>query len=258
MYYIIYPDMLFLENFLCNLCFLLAMKALFFPNAAVRKIVLAGGAAALCNTLASILFFRCIKILQTGVLMPAAGLMVCACLNIKDPAEILYLLYRMTLWTLIFGGILQWAGQTALPIAAAAVGFLILLAAAEKLFAYYGRQNGCMREIVLCDRGRSCRVRAFADTGNQLFDPYSKKPVSIVASDVWEILTDNTGDPALYPIPYKSVGNAGDLLWGRSIDLMVIGRGKKCRIVKDPVIAVTKEPFEGIFHYSVLLHNEYC
>ena len=107
MNYIIYPDTLFLENLVCNLVFLAFMKSMFFPAATWKRILFAGMMTAFCNTLASILFFRCIWILQLGVLLPAAGVMVCYCLQLRDAKRILYLLYQMILWTLVLGGILQ-------------------------------------------------------------------------------------------------------------------------------------------------------
>ena len=84
MHYVIYPDSLFMENLICNLLFLTFLKSLFFPAAKGKKIFLAAVMTALCNTFSSILFFRCIWILQVGALFPAAGLMVWCCLEIKD------------------------------------------------------------------------------------------------------------------------------------------------------------------------------
>lgn len=263
MYYVIYPDTLFLENLICNVCFLLVMKFLYFPDAGGRRILLAGSLTALCNTLASILFFHCSWILKTGILLPAAGLMICECMEIQERKKILYLLYQITLWTLVFGGIfqgiLQWKKtMSAVTIAAAAFLILLLCAAAEKLFTYYKRQNECMREIVLSFHGKNCHVHAFADTGNQLYDPCSKKPVSIADAEVWEKLMEQTEEPLIYPIPYQSIGSTGSSLQAMCIDYMVIRQGKNSRVIKNPVIAMTSEPFKGIFHYSVLLHNEYC
>ncbi len=82
MHYVIYPDLLFLENFLCNVLFLIFFKSLFFHAATWKRILLAGITTAVCNTFVSILFFRCIWVLQLGILFPAAGLMVFACFGI--------------------------------------------------------------------------------------------------------------------------------------------------------------------------------
>lgn len=263
MHYVIYPDTLFLENLICNLCFLFLMKGFFFPDAAGKRLLFAGICSALCNTAASLLFFHSAWILKTGALFPAAGLMVVSCLKVRELRRSLYLFYQMGLWTLVFGGILQamqqWREISSAGLCVSVLLFAVLFAAAEKLLRYYRRQNEGMREIVLCYQGKLCRFRAFADTGNQLFDPVSRMPVSVITQEAWKRLTEGAPEPVLsYPIPYQTVGNPGGMLPGLRIDSMVIGRGKKSRIVERPVIAVTRQPFAGIFHYSVLLHNEYC
>ena len=58
MHYVIYPDTLFVENFICNLLFLTFMKSLFFPAAKGKRIFLAASITAICNTLVSILLFH--------------------------------------------------------------------------------------------------------------------------------------------------------------------------------------------------------
>jgi len=262
MHYVIYPDTLFLENFICNLLFLAFMKGLFFQNAPWKRIILAGAVTALCNTLASILFFHCIGILQLGVLFPAAGVMVCYCLQIKESRRILYLLYQMILWTLVLGGILQvleqWTGQNIEAVLLCTAFLTIVFGILEKILKNYKRQNECMREIVLCWKEKSCRIRGFADTGNQLFDPIGKRPVSIISLDAWKMLLDDSPPPLYCLIPYRSVGNPHGLLQGVQIDYMVILQGDDSRMIEKPMIAITEQPFTGIFHYSILLHHDYC
>ncbi len=262
MHYVIYPDTLFLENFICNLLFLAFMKGLFFPVAPWKRIIFAGAVTALCNTLASIMFFHCIKILQLGVLFPAAGIMVCYCMEIKERRRILYLLYQMILWTLVLGGILQvleqWTGLNIEAVLLCTALLAIVFGILEKILKIYKRQNECMREIVLCWQEKSCRFQGFADTGNQLFDPIRKKPVSIISLDAWKMLLDDSPPPLYYFIPYKSVGNPHGILQVVQLDYMVILQGDDSRMIEKPMIAITEQPFTGIFHYSILLHHDYC
>ena len=128
----------------------------------------------------------------------------------------------------------------------------------EKIITIYERQNRCMREIVLYWDGKSRHFRGFADTGNQLFDPVSKKAVTIIAPDAWETLLGSSIPPKYYMIPFQSVGATCSQIKGAQIDYMVILEGRDSRVIERPVIAIANQPFHGIFHYSVLLHNEYC
>ena len=114
-----------------------------------------------------------------------------------------------------------------------------------------------MREVVLYWKGKSCLIIGFADTGNHLIEPLSKKPVSIITFEIWHKFFQEE-DMHLYRwIPYKTVGKPDGVLQGIQIDYMVIDRGKDSQIIEQPMIAVTKQPFTGIFHYSILLHSDY-
>lgn len=261
MHYVIYPDTLFMENLICNLLFLTFLKSLFFPAAKGKRIFLAAAVTALCNTLASIMFFHCILLLQIGTLFPAAGLMVCYCLEIKERKRIFFLLYQMILWTLVLGGILQvleqWMKIETNQVIFAAGLLAVVFGILEKIFKIYKRQNECMREVVLYWNKRSCHMRGFADTGNHLIDPISKKPVSIITYDAWHKLLEETDVPLYRLIPYQSVGNPNGFLEGIQIDYMAIIEGENTQIIEKPMIAITKQPFTGIFHYSILLHSDY-
>ena len=262
MHYVIYPDLLFIENFICNVLFLTFFKSLFFPAATWKRILLAGTMTALCNTCASILFFNCIWILQLGILFPAAGLMVLACFQIRERRRMLYLFYQMMLWTLVPGGLMQvlqqWTKIKEKMLCTATAGLIIVFGMLEKIMKVYRKQNECMREIALYYQGKCIHVRGFADTGNQLRDPVTKLPVSIVSKDVWERLTEDTKVPLYRLIPYKTVGNPDGILWSAQIDYMVILEGAKSQIFERPMLAVTEQSFEGVFHYSILLHSDFC
>ena len=261
MHYVIYPDTLFMENFICNLLFLAFMKSLFFPSAKGKRIFLAAGMTAICNTLISILLFHNIWLLQLGGLFPSAGLMVCACLEMKEPRRILFLLYQMILWTFVLGGILQllgqWTKESTGQVILSAVMLIVVFGILEKIFRIYKRQNDCMRDVVLYWKGRTCHIKGFADTGNHLIEPLSKKPVSIITFEIWHKFFKEEEMHLYQWIPYKTVGKSDGVLQGIQIDYMVINCGKDSQIITQPMIAVTKQPFTGIFQYSILLHSDY-
>lgn len=261
MHYVIYPDTLFLENLLCNLLFLIFVKVLFFQTLSWKKLLFTGTAVALCNTLASILFFRWGIFLQIGVLFPAAGLMICSCLSLKDGRRILYLLYRMILWTLVFGGSIQFAEQW-LSVRTEELLFgicflALIFGVMERIFRIYRKQDEGMREVVLYWKEKSCHIRGFVDTGNRLRDPVTGKPVSIITVEAWKLFTEDLENPAYFMIPYHTIGNPHGILKGIQIDYMVISKEDDSRIYEKPMIGITEEPFSGIFHYSILLHSYY-
>ena len=190
-----------------------------------------------------------------GALFPAAGWMVLYCLKVYEPERILFLLYEMSLWTLVFGGILQVFGQQNFWIVGGIFGSLFMI---EKRLKHHKRQNRCMRDVVLRFHGRECKIRGFADTGNQLIDPITKKPVSVVTQEVWDKLLDQTDHGMYRLIPYKSVGMPHGLMAAIQIDSLIIIEGTSKKTYEKPMIALTKQPFAGLFSYSILLHSDYC
>lgn len=261
MHYVIYPDTLFMENFICNLLFLTFLKSLFFPAAKGKRIFRAAVMTAMCNTMVSILFFRCNLLLQLVVLLPAAGLMVCDCLEVKDRRRVMFLLYQLILWTLVLGGVIQileqWINLESMELVLAVAVSGLIFGILEKVFKIYKRQNECMREVVLYWNEKSCHIKGFADTGNHLVDPISKKPVSIITSEAWHTLLEKDEQPLYRFVPYKTVGNPQGIIKGIEIDYMAILEGENSQIIERPMIAITEQPFTGIFHYSILLHSDY-
>ncbi len=254
MHYVIYPDTLFLENLICNLLFLTFLKSLFFPSAKGKRILLASVVTAFCNTLISILFFRCIWILQVAGLFPAAGFMVWYCFEINDQRRMLFLLYQMILWILVMVGMIQIFNHVVLSVLLIVLVFGIL----EKVFKTYRQQNTWMRKVILYFGEACVEIGGFVDTGNHLTDPISKKPVSIITFEAWHKMLKGAEEPLLRVIPYKSVGNPHGYLWGVQIDSMEILDGNQRQIIEKPMIAMTEQPFTGIFHYSILLHSDYA
>lgn len=262
MHYVIYPDTLFLENFICNLLFMAFLKFLFFQSARGKKILLGAFFTAICNTLASILFFHCTVIIQVGVLFPVSGLAVCYAMGIREGRKTLYALYQMTLWILVLGGMIQMLWQWNHFIHKQLIfwigSFLFGFGMLEKLFQRYRKYGDCMREVVLYRNDKSLRIQGFLDTGNHLIDPVSRQPVSIITEECWNLFMKEQEPPNYCLIPCKTVGDLGSLLFGTRIDYMVIMDKKESRVIERPMIAVTKQSFTGIYHYSILLHSDYC
>lgn len=261
MHYVIYPDTLFLENLVCNLLFLAFFKKLFFPAAKWKRIGIAAGITAMSNTLVSILFFHSIWILKLGVLFPAACLMIFYVLDVRECSRILEMSYRMILWILVFGGVFQtisqWGKVKGSTVMILTGVLTVFLGITEKLFGQYRRQRQHLRETILYYHRTCIRVQGFLDTGNQLLDPYSQKPVSVLSKEAWEKLSEKEKEIFFRLIPYRTVGNPDALIRAVEIDRMILLEGKRRYVIEKPVIAIAEQPFQGIFHYSILLHNEY-
>lgn len=92
-------------------------------------------------------------------------------------------------------------------------------------------------------RDRKIKLQALYDTGHQLTDPITGKPVLVVGADVARLLTgltpqqlqqpvENIGAiPGLRLIPYQTVSRTGEMMLALQPEKMKIGKRKRCFLV---------------------------
>lgn len=116
------------------------------------------------------------------------------------------------------------------------------------------RVRTCQAEAVLRFKGRQLKVKAFLDTGNQLYDPIFRRPVSVI----WEGALDGMFDEAegTVMIPYRSVGKERGMLPAVSADGIRMELFGQKRYFKRPLIAVSRTPLSSDGSYELLLHTE--
>ena len=103
--------------------------------------------------------------------------------------------------------------------------------------------GGQLLPVEITHHGRTMKLTAFRDTGHQLRDPLTGKPVLIVGTDVALKLAGLTlgqlKDPVqsvvlskgLRLIPYNTIGQAGALMLAMEVDELRIGKKKYSAIV---------------------------
>lgn len=116
------------------------------------------------------------------------------------------------------------------------------------------RLRSCRAETVLICKGRQIQVKAFLDTGNQLYDPIFRRPVSVIWEGALNGLFDGTEGTSL--IPYRSVGRENGMLPAAAADGIRIELNGQKRYFKRPLIAVSKTPLSPDGSYGLLLHTE--
>ena len=105
--------------------------------------------------------------------------------------------------------------QSCLPFLALLSGAGFVCFSACFLWEAAGREKrlrSCRAETVLVCKGRQIQVKAFLDTGNQLYDPIFRRPVSVIWEGALNGLFDGTEGTSL--IPYRSVGRENGMLPG--------------------------------------------
>ena len=112
-------------------------------------------------------------------------------------------------------------------------------------------------QVVLTLKGRSCTVEALIDSGNNLNDSITGKPIHIITSKTIKKLTDVNETQKIRYVPYHTIQEEESVLPVIRLDKMQI-LGEKAKIVSNPVIGISsKEEFEG-GKFEMILNPEDC
>ncbi len=262
MYYVLYIDVLFLENLLLDYLLLTLLARLMKLSPGwLRKILSAAlGSLLLCVIYA--VFPRCplpVFLVFHGV---AAVVMVAAGLKLGSgkPVLLARAVILLYLSSFLLGGIFGWLkGMVRLPVYPF-LGFSLvsfwLLSLGMGCLTRSRQKERHIFAVTLGFCGQTLKLRGFLDTGNSLRDPISGKPVSLLSQELKKAL-EGEEHILCYPIPYHSVGKANGLLPAFYADFLQIEteEGRLIRMER-PLLGITKEPLSSKKEYDILLHPD--
>lgn len=164
------------------------------------------------------------------------------------------------LLALLFGGLLS-ACLSVLPdittsavsLLSAGSGCYFLARAAVRYLIENREKRQKLYPAVLYYRGNEHRVMALWDTGNQLFDPLSKKPVHILDSQEAKTFIETVSQVRY--IPYQTVGQPGGTMAAIFLDRIQIQIEGKIMILEKPLAALSPNPVSPKGEYQLLLHG---
>ena len=200
----------------------------------------------------------------TGTLWPgAAGLAAagCAVFGKKGRGAVLRGTGLLLLVTVGFGGtleaLLSLTGLAALPAAVLAV---LLLDAASRWREGQRLRAERLTRARLFFEGRTAEVDALIDTGNQLREPATGRPVSIVEkAAATELLGENWEQRrGCLLIPYHSLGTDCGWMKGVTIDRMTVMAGSQETAVLRPVLAFYPGDVSAAGTYRMILHPQHA
>ena len=103
-------------------------------------------------------------------------------------------------------------------------------------------------------------LKGLVDTGNQLKEPLTGKPVSIIDEKSARMLLGENWEErkGFFLIPYHSLGTEKGWMKGVAIDRMKVQLASGRREILHPVFAVSSGPVNLDDHYQVILHPEHA
>lgn len=194
-----------------------------------------------------------IKVLvkHTGLLY-AVVFFVCGIINI--------VYYRSSFGTVIYYAA-QYEVMPGMSLIMLIVGIIIAGSILEilpgQLSEFFGKYNS-LYVVTLFNNGDKIRVKALVDTGNDLFDPISGKPVSVAdCEDIMQvILKDGNAEEKFRAIPFHSVGEKAGIMEAYRIDRIEIEKDGEVIKIDGPIVAVYKGKLSGDGEYQMLLNQK--
>lgn len=253
MYYEFYIDQFFLEHLITGY-FLLRLTSFLCRDTVPRRRSLLG---ALAN--ASVMTIAILGGLKTAGLLgiAAAG---AAAYGRRDIRWFGRRLLALAFVTVCFGGtagaVLQLLG---IPVCAGVgAAFALLWYCGKRLIAGSVRTEDQVA-VKLEWNGQTQTVTGMVDTGNQLTEPLTGRPVSIVDQACAKKLLPEgwEGRRGFYLIPYHSIGTDRGWLRGVAVDRMYVKRSQDWVEIEHPILALYEGTVSAKGRYQLILHPKH-
>lgn len=253
MYYELYIDLFFLENFMMDSLLLLSVNRILNCGQKYGRMILGGalGSVLTCLTVA-IPLPAVIKLVFYHVFINS--LMLTAGLGLKKLGTFVKAYVLLYISALFAGGIMSalrpYIRTASIFFAVAAVSWLIF----QKLWRLLIRMTTDRQRLIdvtLYTDGREIQVKALQDTGNMLEDPVSAAPVSILDPALFQKMPDQK---LIRYIPYRCIGTEGVMLVFR-IERMCI-HADDDRWVESPLLGVSQVKLTENEEYQLILNPD--
>lgn len=255
MYYELYLDMFFLENFMIDSVLLFAVNRVLKKGESTVRIILGGAVGSILT---------CILVLMplaSGYLIMMSGIVISFIMillafgkmKLQSFLKTCFLLYGVAV---IAGGTVMvfrsWIRYAAVFYAAFLLGYLIFLKLWE-IAGIFQKNREKMLRVTIYTKNKVLDVTALWDTGNELMDPYSGTPVNVidpVIAKKW--FPEPEAERGFHMIPFRCAGGEAVMKVFR-IDRLCI-HAEEDRWIYNPVVGIGKETLSVKHEFEMILN----
>ena len=255
MYYELYIDVFFLENFMLDSLLLLIVNRLMNNGRPYSRLLLGGalGSFLTCLVIAAP-FTAMIKLLVFHIIVSSA--MLCAGLRILRLSQFVQAFVLLYVAALLTGGVMQlfrpYMRYVSIFYAAAAVSYVIILKLWKIISYMHRRQSMILRATLYTDQGEK-PVKALLDTGNELRDCYTGEPVNIITPETAAEISDHIElEKGFRLIPYRCVSGESVMKVFRVKRICV--HMEEDRWIENPLLGIGEESLSGDREYEMILN----
>lgn len=255
MYYELYIDVFFLENFMLDSLLLLIVNRVMNNGRQYGRILLGGAMGSFLTCVVIVVPFPSgVRMLLFHMLVNSV--MICAGLRIQRISQFVQAFLLLYVAAFLTGGVIQvfhpYMRYVSVFYAAAVISYVIILKLWKIISYMHRRQNVILNVTLYTDKGEKS-VTALLDTGNELRDCYTGEPVNIISPEMVSEISDHIElEKGFRLIPYHCIN-------GESV--MKVFRVKKIcvhmeedRWIENPLLGIGEESLSGDREYEMILN----
>ncbi|MCD7814534.1 MAG: sigma-E processing peptidase SpoIIGA [Lachnospiraceae bacterium] len=258
MYYEIYIDQFFLEQFISGYLLLLAAGKLCRLSFSRARLVLASLAGAAC--MSALICLGWLRLYPLGFFAAAAAAFWRRPLRKEWRSNWNASLCLLAV-TVFFGGALEaLTALLPLPLLAAVFAAYAAVAVFSGLARAKLRETENAATVRICLEGQSLVLEGLLDTGNLLTEPLTGRPVSIAEEKAFVSLLEAGWEErrGFCLVPYHSLGTDSGWLRGVTCDEMTVTMRRGSRVIRRPLIALYDGNVSAGHGYAIILHQEHA
>lgn len=255
MYYELYIDVFFLENFMFDSLLLLIVNRITNNGRSYGRILLGGGLGSFLTCLVVALPFPSVlRLILFHTVVD--GVMLFTGLRITGLPQLIRALLILYVSALFMGGIIQvfrpYIRYASFFYVAAALSGAVLLQLWKAVSNICRHQEKILKVTLYTEYGQKS-VKALLDTGNELRDCYTGDPVNIIdpgtAAEIWQQMEQGKG---FRLIPYRCVGGESFMKVFRLKKICI--HMEEDRWIDNPLVGIGEAYLSGNREYEMILN----
>lgn len=255
MYYELYIDVFFLENFMMDSLLLLIINRVMNNGRPPGRILLGGITGSLLTCLVvAVAIPPAVRTIIFHTLVNSA--MLFAGLRIRRFSQFVQAFLLLYAAAVITGGIMQifrpYMRYISLFYAAAFFSYAGFLKLWRLIVHMYRRQSRILKVTLYTEKGERS-VKALLDTGNELRDFYTGEPVNVIAPETAAFISDHIElEKGFRMIPYHCISGESVMKVFR-VEKMCVHMEEE-RWIENPLLGIGEERLSGDEEYEMILN----
>lgn len=263
MQYEIYIDVFFLVNFMMDYLVLTTLNKVLKYHATYKKIFLGSVLGALLvSAFICLPFSRIFKFICLQFLVQLSMLEVT--FKIRDIKEFIKSVIAMYFVSFLYGGVISWFRQYIGSYMKLGSLFFCIVVVTYFLvdqgmvfWEHLWKIRDKMCSVTIIYKSNSISLHAMIDSGNELYDLITGKPVHIIDRDAIKKLTSKEKICKIRYITYHTVQDNEAIMPIIEVDSMRIHNGLE-KYVDRPLLGISERDQFGDGAYDIILHSKDC